>query len=47
MSADFFEFGNRNGRGDVVGERQIELGFDQLPRLHRFQPRVRREYFLR
>ena len=47
MPADFFEFGDRNGRGDVVGKRQIEFGFDKLPRFHRLQSCVRRKYFLR
>ena len=37
MPADFFEFGDRNGRGDVVGKHQIEFGFDKLPRFHRLK----------
>ena len=47
LDADLAELFDGNGGGDVVGQHEVEIAFDQLTRLHFVEPRMGGEDLLR
>ncbi len=46
LFARFRELSYRYGRRDVVAQREVDIGLDELPRVHLVKPCFRSQYFL-